>query len=405
MRSADLAVPASRYQLGPETFDATSPNWQGILATAHQNKARPACLCSPASPLMYVAKIQGEYYLKRMPGTGHAHDPSCDSFAMPPELSGLGQVEGKAITTDDSGETTLKLDFPLSVRGRRGVAPDAGDHEPTVAEASPSKLGLLGLLHFLWDAAGLTMWRPAYARRSWWIVHRKLTAAAERANAKSMPLSSVLFVPPMFSAEKKEELAAARRRFLHHLQPAKGKPMSLGVLVAELKDMEPSQYGRKIRFKHLPDMAFFMDEELCARFDKIAGDKIRDVEAVEGAHLIVIATFNMRGNYAEIRQIAVMPVTAQWIPFDHDRELRLIDAMRDRHFSKSLRYNMRQDAPIANAVMLDTAPPTALYCPSQALEPELERELVEIAEEGVYPAWIWPAQDDDMPALPVPVSV
>lgn len=354
---------------------------------------------------MYVAKIQGEFYLKRMPGTGHAHDPSCDSFAMPPELSGLGQVEGKAITTDDSGETTLKLDFPLSVRGRRGVAPDAGDHEPTVAEASPSKLGLLGLLHFLWDAAGLTMWRPAYARRSWWIVHRKLTAAAERANAKSMPLSSVLFVPPMFSAEKKEELAAARRRFLHHLQPAKGKPMSLGVLVAELKDMEPSQYGRKIRFKHLPDMAFFMDEELCARFDKIAGDKIRDVEAVEGAHLIVIATFNMRGNYAEIRQIAVMPVTAQWIPFDHDRELRLIDAMRDRHFSKSLRYNMRQDAPIANAVMLDTAPPTALYCPSQALEPELERELVEIAEEGVYPAWIWPAQDDDMPALPVPVSV
>ena len=70
---------------------------------------------------MYVAKIQGEYYLKRMPGTGHAHDPSCDSFAMPPELSGLGQVEGKAITTDDSGETTLKLDFPLSVRGRRGL--------------------------------------------------------------------------------------------------------------------------------------------------------------------------------------------------------------------------------------------------------------------------------------------
>ncbi|AUH66828.1 DUF1173 family protein [Paracoccus zhejiangensis] len=400
MRSADIAVPASRYQLGADTFDAGSPDWQSILGAAHQNKSRPACLCSAASPLMYVAKIQGKYYLKRMPGTGHAHDPSCDSFAMPPELSGFGQVEGKASATDDSGETTLKLDFPLSVRGRRDVAPDAGDHEPTVAEASPSKLGLLGVLHFLWDAAGLTMWRPAYARRSWWIVHRELTAAAERTSAKSMPLSSVLFVPPMFSVEKKEELAAARRRFLHHLQAVKGKPMPIGVLVAELKDMEPSQYGRRIRFKHLPDMVFFMDEELCARFDKIAGDKIRDVEAVEGAHSIVIATFNMRENYAEIRLIAVMPVTAQWIPFDHDRELRLIEGMRDRHFSKSLRYNMRQDAPIANALLLDTSPPTALYCPSQAIEPELERDLVEIAGEGVYPAWIWSAQDDDMPALP-----
>jgi hypothetical protein len=31
---------------------------------------------------MYVAKIQDEYHLKRMPGTGHAHDPSYDSFAV-----------------------------------------------------------------------------------------------------------------------------------------------------------------------------------------------------------------------------------------------------------------------------------------------------------------------------------
>lgn len=402
MSSIDFAAAGSRYQLGPQIFDTSSANWQHILATAHQNKARPVCLCSPSAPLMYVAKIQGEYYLKRMPGTGHAHDPSCDSFAMPPELSGLGQVEGKAIVTDDSGDTTIKLDFPLSVRGSRGPVPSAGAGEADTAESSPSKLGLLGLLHFLWDAAELSMWKPAFTRRSWWVVHRELTAAAERANAKSMPLSSVLFVPPPFSVEKKDELAAARRRFLHHLQPVKGKPMPLGVLVAELKDMEPSQYGRRLRFKHLPDMAFFMDEDLCKRFDKIAGDKIRDVEAVEGAHSIVIATFSMRGNYAEIRQIAVMPVTEQWIPFDHDRELRLIGAMLDRRFSKSLRYNMRVDAPIANAVLLDTSPPTALYCPSEAIVPDAEAELIEIAKNGVYPAWHWPAEDDAMPALPTP---
>ncbi|SFA58453.1 Protein of unknown function [Paracoccus halophilus] len=351
---------------------------------------------------MYVAKIQGDYHLKRMPGTGYAHDPSCDSFALPPELSGLGQVDGKAIVTNEAGDTTIKLDFPLTVRGARGAPPDngAGVGANETAEASPSKLGLLGLLHFLWDAAGLTLWQPAFARRSWWIVHRELTAAAERAITKSIPLSSVLFVPPSFSVEKKDELAAERRQLLHHLQPVKGKPMPLGVLVAELRDMEPSKYGRKFRFKHLPDMAFFMDQDLCKRFDKIAGDKIRAVEAVEGAHPIVIATFNMNGNYAEIRQIAVMSVNAQWIPFDHDRELRVIEAMRGRRFTKSLRYNMRVDAPIANAVLLDTSPPTAIYCPSEAIDPEAEAELVEIAKEGVYPAWFWSGGDDDMPALP-----
>ena len=83
-----------------------------------------------------------------------------------------------------------------------------------------------------------------------------------------------------------------------------------------------------------------------------------------------------------------------------EQELRLIGAMLDRRFSKSLRYNMRVDAPIANAVLLDTSPPTALYCPSEAILPEAEAELVEIAKDGVYPAWHWSAEDDDMPTLP-----
>lgn len=99
MTSIASAGANSRYRLGPDTFDAASANLQQILAAAHQNKARPAYLCCAAEPLMYIAQIHGEYYLKRMPGTGHAHDASCDSFAMPPELSGLGQVEGKAIVT------------------------------------------------------------------------------------------------------------------------------------------------------------------------------------------------------------------------------------------------------------------------------------------------------------------
>lgn len=82
MSSITSEAGGSRYRLGPETFSAESPAWQQILADAHQKKGRPICLCSRADPLMYVAKIQDEYHLKRMPGTGHAHDPSYDSFAV-----------------------------------------------------------------------------------------------------------------------------------------------------------------------------------------------------------------------------------------------------------------------------------------------------------------------------------
>ncbi|PHQ72146.1 MAG: hypothetical protein COB97_00135 [Paracoccus sp.] len=55
-------------------------------------------------------------------------------------------------------------------------------------------------------------------------------------------------------------------------------------------------------------------EDLVRRFDKLTTTKARMVEAIDGAHMMAIATFSMRGNYAEIREIAVMPVTADWIP-------------------------------------------------------------------------------------------
>ena len=63
---------------------------------------------------MYIAQLGEHLVLKRMPNSGKAHAPDCDSFEPPPELSGLGQVMGSAIREDpDAGLTTLKLDLNL----------------------------------------------------------------------------------------------------------------------------------------------------------------------------------------------------------------------------------------------------------------------------------------------------
>lgn len=148
-------------------------------------------------------------------------------------------------------------------------------------------------------------------------------------------------------------------------------------------------------------MAFFMDADLGRSFDKLTAAKAMMVEATEGAHMIAIATFSMRGNYAEIREIAVMPVTADWIPFDDEREITLVKALADRNFVKCLRYNLRADAPVASVLLTDTTPPTALYVPPHDLAPEAEAELREIATEGAYPAWIWSAGEFEMQELPM----
>ena len=73
----------------------------------------------PAAP-MYVARVAGQFITKRMPGTGVQHDPGCESYEAPPELSGFGDVVGRAIQEDaDAGVTVLRLGFSLSRTGRR----------------------------------------------------------------------------------------------------------------------------------------------------------------------------------------------------------------------------------------------------------------------------------------------
>ena len=88
---------------------------------------------------MYVARVAGQFIAKRMPGTGPSTIPG-ESYEAPPELSGFGDVVGRAIQEDaDAGVTVLKLGFSLSRTGRKpasAVAPREGDS----AKADASKL-------------------------------------------------------------------------------------------------------------------------------------------------------------------------------------------------------------------------------------------------------------------------
>jgi hypothetical protein len=123
-------------------------------------------MCLVEGVEMYVARLMsshGGYIVKRMPDTGSYHAPDCPSYEPPAEFSGLGQVLGSAITEDPTtGETTLKLDFPLIKMPGRSQMPPSGSDRDSVA-SDGIKLTLRGLLHFLWDEAELTRWHPGFA--------------------------------------------------------------------------------------------------------------------------------------------------------------------------------------------------------------------------------------------------
>lgn len=395
-----------RYRLGDTLFDPRSPKLQDILVAAHNAKQRPVCLCANPHPEMYVAQTGSGLILKRMPGTGHDHDPHCHSFDAPPEVSGLGHVTGKAILADDNGTTALKLGFPISIQGSRVMPPVASGDGAKSAVQPATKLSLLSLLHYLWEAAELTKWRPAMLdKRNWWIVRRELLDVASRSNTRTLSLSKILYIPPPFRPDNKDQIEQERRTFMHALRP-EDKIHPLGILIGEYKAQVPTAYGRKITIKHMPDFPFFMDEQLCKRFDRLLEEKIEDNEAYGTTHLILIATFSAREHRADIREIAGMLITNQWLPFDHERELDMLDSISSRSFLKCLRYNLGSTAAVASALLVDTTPPTALFVPpTTGMTTEKIAAMKTIASEGVYPHWIWDTAQAQMPAIPDPGHV
>ena len=120
------------YSLNGTSFEPHTSNGQYLLRKAHIDHTRPLCKCTTPSPEMYIANVRGRYIVKRMPSTGDDHALDCASYLPPEELSGLSQTQSSAIEElPDEGTTLLKLDFPLSINGKRMPPPPPSEVEPT----------------------------------------------------------------------------------------------------------------------------------------------------------------------------------------------------------------------------------------------------------------------------------
>jgi len=264
-----ITAPSAIYEIGGRRYGATSPGFAEAVADAHASHRRPRCMCLLEGVEMYVARLAGPsggYIVKRMPDTGSHHAPGCPSYEPPAEFSGLGQVLGSAITEDPAtGETTLRLDFPLARMPGRSTMPPAGGEADSVS-SSGTKLSLRGLLHYLWDQSELTRWHPGFAgKRTWATVRRHLLQAAEHKIARSDALRARLYVPEPFSIDERDAINARRLAQWRHAVAAPGKPQHLMLLIGEVKEIVPARYGFKAIVKHMPDQAFAIDEQLYRR--------------------------------------------------------------------------------------------------------------------------------------------
>ena len=87
-----------------------------------------------------------------------------------------------------------------------------------------------------------------------------------------------------------------------------------------------------------------------------------------------------------------------WLPYESLADKLLLDTALDAHrrFTKSLRYNLAPDKPMASLVFTDTETPTAAFL----LHSDEERDTAaQIASDTGTAVWTW-VLGEDMPPLP-----
>lgn len=363
-------------------------------------------MCLVEGVEMYVARLGDGYIVKRMPNTGSRHAPDCPSYEPPPEVSGLGQVLGSAITEDPAtGETTLKLDFAMSKIPGRSTMPTAGAESDSVA-SSGTKLSLRGLLHYLWDQAELTRWQPGFAgKRTWSTVRKHLLHAAENKIARGDSLRSRLYIPEVFSVEQRDAINARRIARWSQAIAAPGRPQHLMLLIAEVKEIVPARYGFKVVVKHVPDQAFAIDEPLYRRLGRRFEAELALWGAAEDIHMVMVATFSVGASgIPTITELSLMPVTRQWLPVEGAFEKRLVERLvaDGRSFVKGLRYNLGAGSMLASATLTDCAGSAPLlFVASAGIEDD--GQCLQLCDPST-PVWVWRPSIEAMPPLPRPAD-
>jgi hypothetical protein len=319
----------SSYLIHGRPLSPDDAGFATALAAAHAKHQRPLCLCNPDGVEMYVARLGRGHQLKRMPGTGGLHVPGCPSYEPPADASDAATPTPVAIQGDAAdGTTALVLGFPLA-RADTRAAPSLRGPRVTRAPASSRGLTLLALLHYLWNEAELTHWQPAFAgRRTWGTVRRHLLRAAAGKTVHGEALLDRLYVPEVFSVAQRDAIDLRRRAQWALKADTEQGARPLMLLIGEAKEIMPTRSGGMAIVKHVPDERFTLDGRLYRDMEQRFGRELRLWGSGEALHMMLIATFRVISDGgAAIDRLAMMPVTAQWLPVHDLDELQLVERL------------------------------------------------------------------------------
>ncbi|MEU6070528.1 DUF1173 family protein [Streptomyces sp. NPDC047082] len=315
-----------------------SGEYAGLFSRAKAEVGHAECLCrTPAQRLVIRCSRAGRYHLAGWPSEGEQHEAACSFHKLAPGLSGREAYSAEAIREGDNG-VSIRLEAILA----RSLT------EPRTAKASVEQregrsrraVGLLGLLHWLWEESQLTAWHPRWRRRNWWICHARLRQQIETCFINQDPANTALYIVPPFHRDTADQNIAAFEAFKARLG-RHGPKEHRGLILGEIKAVTPTQYGARYALAHQRAPIFAsaaLDERVrrsCRHVFAEAGTG-HDARRV-GLFLVEVS----RKGHVTIVDMAAMLLSRLYIPADSSHEVAMCNALADhgRAFIKPVRYD------------------------------------------------------------------
>lgn len=326
-----------------------------LFARARAEVGHAWCLCRrPALRLVIRCTHAGRYHLAGWPGEGEQHETTCPFHKLGPGHSGRDRYSTQAIREADDG-VFIRLTTPLARSLDRPKTHEDALDEPHDNRHARRAVGLLGLLHWLWEEAQLNTWHPGFRYRTWHHCHALLRRRLREATVNGQRLESVLYLVPPFTpataAANTAALEAFRARLGRH-----GATERRGLLLGQLKDIAPTPYGVAYRLAH-QRTPLYARAALHNRATRSYRHAFSKTAAEHGARVALFVVERSPGGHLVAADLAAMLTTRTYIPADSSHEVVMADALAAcrRSFIKPIRYDSA-DTVLPDFVLTDLHP-------------------------------------------------
>lgn len=338
--------------------------WQRYLKHARSNKATTVvtCLCISSQDKkikrrlkIHLSQISDQCWLSSYKFTGHEHAPDCRFYSIWPDERHAEIYTSDVVTAAADGSLVVRLPTGLQKKDVSTNEPRATPKNVRLGKRrrQPS-MQLLGLLHLLWERAGINVWHPAFDRRSrtpGWLSW-KIQDTAAMIRIGRIPLQESL----LLMANKGSQQAKDNWQRSRSAEKASRRLIFVSVLASWSERAEERlQYSLPLGlFSGFPELQLPDDvkERLNHSYSRQLGYWRK------GGRVIVICeteppetTFsrvndrNVPSSSCKVIDIALMMVSPRYIPLDSSFEQLVEERLweQKRAFTKPLRYDGEED--------------------------------------------------------------